>query len=76
MSAAGRNHSLKCAADRVQRLTSAIVSKQHELDRRENSSGTSHDVRKMNRLRTEIDALERKLRLAEIAQDMEIARAK
>ncbi len=54
----GNQHQIGIA---VGKLTDQLTAKQLELERRENSQGTSHDVRKMNRLRDEIASLERRI---------------
>lgn len=53
----------------IDKLMSQLIVKQDELKRRESSTGTSHDVAKMNRLREEIDGINRRLALAEKIQD-------
>lgn len=64
-----RNETVVAMSSAIEKLTSKLVAKQDELRRRETSQGTSHDVHKMNRLREEIAAIERRLSLAERVQD-------
>lgn len=53
----------------IGKLTDTLTRKQDELILRETSCGTYHDVRKMNKLRTEIASLERRIIRAERLQD-------
>lgn len=53
----------------VDKLMGQLVEKKEELRRREKSEGKGHDVRKMNRLRDEIQSLEKRLSRAERLQD-------
>lgn len=52
-----------------EKLCSELTRKQIELRRRETSIGTSHDLAKINRLRKEIDSLEKRLILCEAFLD-------
>ncbi len=53
----------------VDLLMTKLFTKKDELRRRENSCGKYHDVRAMNRLRTEIANLAKRLTMAEKLQD-------
>lgn len=53
----------------VNKLSTMLITKQDELRRRENSQGTYHDVRKMQKLRAEIASLEKRLQQAEWLQE-------
>ena len=53
----------------IDKLMSQLIAKESELKRRENSTGTSHDVAKMNRLTDEITSINKRLILAEKVQD-------
>lgn len=46
-----------------------VAAKLRELERRENSQGTYHDVGKMNRLRNEIRRLQERIAKRQRAQD-------
>lgn len=54
------------------RTVDQISATEHALRACELSSGAGHNVRRMNRLRKEIDKLEARLKRIEAAQDMEI----
>ena len=54
----------------VNHLMGDLVAKQVELQRREQSCGTFHDVRKMTRLRAEITKIEKRLARAELLQNV------
>jgi len=53
----------------IEKLNKQLIAKEDELRRRETSTGTSHNVAKMNRLRDEIDSINKRLTLAEKVQD-------
>lgn len=53
----------------VEKLMTKLETAKDELNRRENSCGMYHDVRKMNKLREDIRSLETRLARAERLQD-------
>jgi hypothetical protein len=61
-----RSHHIGLA---IGKLEVKLFAAQRELATRETSQGKSHDVRKMNQLRVEIESLEKRLRTAATWQD-------
>lgn len=60
---------IKALNTAVDRLMCQLFAKQEELRRCESSQGTAHNVRRMVRLREQIESLEKRLTRAERLQE-------
>lgn len=69
-----KNSTIQTLNDCVNKLMGKLVAAKERLRLCESSSGTGRNIRTMNRLRDEIDSLERRLQRAERLQDAELAK--